>query len=821
MRHFIDVILPLPIPKTYTYEVSEREAAFLSPGFRVAVPFGKAKIYTGLVRSVHQDPPQHYDAKEIDQILDEVALVKEVQLKHWEWIASYYMCSVGEVFRAAVPPSFLLESETMVIRDETFDDSEETLKDDEWLVFEALQHQSVLNVQEIAGITDRKRVLPIIKRLLAKGVIQIREEVKEQYKPKMIRYVKLHENYSTDEALNQLLEELSRAPRQRDVIMSLFTLEVSDPKPVKVKTLQERSGASSAVIKSLIEKNILQAYLLQHDRVGYEEGELDQTKELNEYQQEALLQISSEFKSKDVVLLHGVTSSGKTEVYVKLIAEVLAREEQVLYLLPEIALTTQLIRRLREYFGEKVLVYHSKYSANERVEVWNKIAANEGGAQVVIGARSALLLPYESLGLIIIDEEHETSFKQYDPAPRYHARDAAIVLGKLHHARVLLGSATPSMESYYNAQTGKYGLVNITRRYGNVLMPDMELVDIKDKLKKRRMNGHFSDRLMEEIQESLSEGEQVILFQNRRGYAPVLECNTCGHSPGCPNCDVTLTYHQFKDQLRCHYCGYRMARQLKCLACGSDELDTKGFGTEQIEEEVKVLFPKASVGRMDSDTTRGKYGYDKIISAFEQQELDILVGTQMVTKGLDFRNVSLVGVMQADTMLNFPDFRAHERSFQMIQQVAGRAGRTLKRGKVIIQTYNPFHQILQQASMNRFETMFSEQMEERRQFRYPPFYRLIKITFRHKDYNKVNESSEWYAKYVRNVLRVDAAMEVLGPEFPAIPRVRNSYNKNLVIKIPADRSVGLVKQQLKKIDNSFNAIANFRSVRVIYDVDNY
>ncbi|MCM5663470.1 replication restart helicase PriA [Galbibacter mesophilus] len=820
--HFIDVILPIPLEKAFTYEVSAKEASFLQTGMRVAVPFGKSKIYTALVYRVHNEAPQTYDAKEIDQILDEYPIVSEKQLKHWEWIASYYMCSLGEVFKAAVPSAFLLESETLILRNEAFEATDETsLKDDEWLVFEALQHQSMLKVQEVSSIIDRKNILPVLKRLLEKNVIQLKEEVYEQYKPKLVRYVKLGERYISDEKLNSLIEELSRAHKQREVVLTLFSMEAATKKPIKVKELEEKSKASSSVVKALIDKGILEEYHLQQDRVQFEGEGVSPSKGLNEFQQQALGEIDTHFATNDVVLLHGVTSSGKTEVYVKLIEKVIAEGKQVLYLLPEIALTTQLIKRLQDYFGNKVSVYHSKYSVNERVEVWNNILQENSKAQIVIGARSAVLLPFRNLGLIIVDEEHETSFKQFDPAPRYHARDAAIVLSKLHEAKTLLGTATPSIESFYNVKIGKYKLATIDRRYGNVLMPDIELTDIKEKHRKKRMTGHFSDRLIEAMQEALEVGEQIILFQNRRGFAPILECNVCGHSPHCPNCDVSLTYHQYRNQLRCHYCGYAMALQEACLACGSSELDTKGFGTEQVEAELKEIFPNAKLGRMDSDTTRGKYGYEKIITAFEQQEIDILVGTQMLTKGLDFRNVSLVGIMNADSLLNFPDFRAHERSFQLIQQVAGRAGRTKKRGKVIVQTYNPYHQILQQASLNRYEEMFVDQINERKQFRYPPFIRMIKITFKHRDYNKVNEASTWYAQALQTVFGKHTKTEILGPEFPPVARIRNEYLKNIVVKIPNQQSVKQTKLSIKKIDKSFNAISNYRSVRIIYNVDVY
>ncbi|MGB5499768.1 MAG: primosomal protein N' [Maribacter sp.] len=816
MQHFINVILPIPLEKLFTYSVSLAEFEYLQIGMRVAVPFGKSKIYTALVYEIHSTPPEVYEAKEIHKILDEQPIVNQLQLQHWRWIADYYMCSIGEVFRSALPNAFLLESETLILRNERGVVAEKELKDDEFLVYEALQHQSMLKVHEVSAIVDRKNVLPILNRLLAKNVILLKDEIYEQYKPKLVRYVKLGTAFKSEEKLEALLESLTRAPKQSQVVLTLFQLQASDKKPIKSTTLESASGSSKAVIKALIDKGILEEYRIQIDRINYEgTSENFDLKALNIQQQKALDNIHQSFENNKVTLLHGVTSSGKTEVYVKLLEECLNIGRQALYLLPEIALTTQLISRLQDYFGEKVSVYHSKYSVHERVEVWNNVLGRKPKAQIVIGARSALFLPYSNLGLIIVDEEHEGSFKQFDPAPRYHARDAAIVLSNLHQANILLGSATPSIESYHNSKTGKYGYASIENRFGDVLMPDIELVDLKEQTRKRRMKGHFSERLLDEITETLGNGEQVILFQNRRGFAPIVECTTCGHSPQCPNCDVSLTYHQFKKQLRCHYCGHHIALPESCEACGSQTLDTKGFGTEQVEQELKTLFPEANVGRMDLDTTRGKYGYEKIITAFEQQELDVLVGTQMLTKGLDFRNVNLVGIMNADSLLNFPDYRAHERSFQLFTQVAGRAGRTKKRGKVIIQSYNPYHQILKQVSTNDYEDMFKEQLYEREQFLYPPVNRIIKIIFKHKNYNTLNLATDWFAKSLRNVFRNG----ILGPEYPPVARIRNQYLKNVIIKIPIGQSLGKTKNSIKRIENSFNAISQFRSVRVIYNVD--
>ncbi|MBQ0768347.1 MAG: primosomal protein N', partial [Bizionia sp.] len=589
--HFVDIILPIPIENLFTYSITQAESTSLKTGMRVSVPFGKSKIYTGIVGHVHTTAPVLYEAKEIHQILDEEPIVNEKQIELWQWISKYYMCTIGEVMRAALPNAFILESETIVNLNKVTIIDEADLKDDEFLVYQALNQQPTLKIQEISSILNKKNVLPIIKRLIEKDAITVDEEIYEKYKPKYVRYVKLSVSYSSKAALTDLLDVLSRAPKQREVVLSLFTLTAKTKKPIKVTDLVEASGSSSAIIKTLIDKDILEEYHIQTDRVEYDGDENEASKALNEHQERALAEITESFKTQKTVLLHGVTSSGKTEVYVKLIEAVLNENKQVLYLLPEIALTTQLVSRLQDYFGEQVAVFHSKYSPNERVEVWNNVLQDSPKARIVLGARSSIFLPFNDLGLIIVDEEHEQSFKQFDPAPRYHARDTAIVLAHIHKAKTLLGSATPSLESYYNAKENKYGLVEINRRYNNVQMPEIELVDIKEKHKKKRMKGHFSDRMIEEIQLTLEEGHQVILFQNRRGYSPIVECNTCGHSPQCTNCDVSLTYHQYRNQLRCHYCGYTMAMQIKCLACGVKDINAKGFGTEQIEAELKTLFP--------------------------------------------------------------------------------------------------------------------------------------------------------------------------------------------------------------------------------------
>ncbi len=813
--NYIDVILPIPLQRLFTYKITEAEVTFLKVGMRVAVPFGKSKIYTALVANIHQMAPDAYEAKDIFQILEDTPLVSKKQLQHWQWVANYYMCSLGEVMRSALPSAFLLESETQVQKNKSFID-DTTLSDDEFILLEALDYQARLTVKQISNILDKKRVLPILNTLLAKNAITLHEEIKEQYKPKLIKYVKLVDEFTEENQLQELLENLKNAKKQYQAVLTYFSLQAQYKKPIPLKTFKEKSTASSSIVKALVAKNIFKIYTIQTDRVIFENA-TEEIKNLSDFQEEAYKNIETNFKKKEVVLLHGITSSGKTEIYAKLIDKTLKQQKQVLYLVPEIALTTQLIQRLQCYFGNKITVFHSKYTLNERVEAWNNILNNSSKAQLILGARSSLFLPFSKLGLIIVDEEHETSYKQFDPAPRYHARDAAIVLANLHKAKVLLGSATPSVESYYNALQQKYGLVTLDRRYGDVLLPEIELVDIKEGYRKKRMKGHFSERLLKLITEALEEKEQIILFQNRRGYSPIVECKSCGVAPQCPNCDVSLTYHKFRDELRCHYCNFNKPMPKICSACGNPTLDTKGFGTEQIELELRELFPTASIGRMDLDTTRGKYGYQKIINAFTAQELDILVGTQMLSKGLNFANVSLVGVLNADNMLNFPDFRAHEKSFQLLVQVSGRAGRAKKRGKVAIQTFNPYHQILQQVTINDYKTMFKEQLNDRYQYKYPPLSRLIKITLKHKDYTKVSNGIDWLYQSLFNSFKGN----VLGPSSPSISRIRNQHIKTVLIKLPKDKSLKQSKFIIQKIKNSFQSIANFRAIRFNIDVDNY
>ncbi|MGV9002892.1 replication restart helicase PriA [Flavobacterium sp.] len=816
MNFFIEVIIPLSLPKTFTYKVLKQEYLFIKKGMRVAVPFGKNKIYTGLVIDLHQVAPTLYEAKEIHEIIDEKPIVNEEQIRHWFWISEYYMCAIGDVYRGAMPSALLLESETIITPKIITSFDANSLTDDEFLVYEALQHQSSLRIQDVISILNRKTVLPIIQKLINKEIISLHEEIQEEYKPKLVKYIRLNEEYNKEEKLIELLNS-QKSEKRKSLLLSYFQLKGQKNKPVASKQLLELSTVSPSILKALINGKIFKEYVIQEDRVNFDENKKETNLQLSDPQQKAFDELEHEFLIKEVCLLHGITASGKTEIYIKQIENYLSKGKQVLYLLPEIALTTQLVTRLTKYFGNKVAVFHSKYSNNERVEVWQNVLNNSENAQIVIGARSALFLPFSNLGFIIIDEEHEQTFKQQDPAPRYHARDAAIVLASYFDAKIVLGSATPSVESFYNTTIGKYGLVSLDQRFGNFKLPIIELVDLKDSYFRKRMKGHFSLTLLEKISEALSNGEQIILFQNRRGFSPILECSTCGHVPQCPQCDVSLTYHKIKNQLRCHYCSYSIAKPTNCHACSSVDLETKGFGTEQIEMELAELFPQRNIKRMDQDTTRGKYSFEKIIDGFKNREIDILVGTQMLAKGLDFENVSLVGIMNADTMLYHPDFRAFERSFQMLTQVSGRSGRAEKRGKVVIQTYNPLHNVIQQVTHTDYMGMYTEQLYERQIYKYPPFFRLIKITLKHREFEKVKEGSMWLFQVLLQNLKIP----VLGPEEPAISRIRNEYIRTILIKIPAETSLQGTKKTIQKILNSFDVVAQYRSIKVTVNVDFY
>lgn len=815
--YFVEVILPLPLPKLYTYRINEDEAHFLQIGMRVAVSFGKSKVYTALVHKVHTNEPT-YETKDIEYILDETPIVTPEQITHWQWIADYYMCTLGEVIKSAFPSAFLLESETIIEIAEK-DLNSNLFSDDEFQVYEALHYKTALKGSEVSKIIPKKKTLKVIKSLVEKGAARISERIFEKYVPKLLKFIRLAKDYQSQEGLQKALE-LLKGEKQKKLIMAYFNHINREVLPLKVENLLEEAKVSNAVLKSVVEKGILEIYYLQKDRVSFAGSEILAKKTLNNIQNEALYQVQQQFQTKNTVLLQGVTASGKTEIYIELIDQYLKKGKQVLYLLPEIALTIHLINRLKKHFGKNLSVYHSKYNTNERVEVWNNVLNNCSKAQLVVGVRSSVYLPFKDLGLVVIDEEHDSSYRQFDPAPRLQARDSAIMLANLFKAKTLLGTATPSIESMHNVKVGKYGFVYLSKRYANFLPPIIELIDIKDKQHRKRMNGHFSDILIEEMTNTLSQGKQVLLFQNRRGYAPIVQCMHCGTVPQCPHCDVSLTFHHSSNQLRCHYCGYAIPMPKTCIACGSVDLKTKGFGTEQISKELEILFPQVAIDRMDQDTTNGKYGYEKILAKFEQQETQILVGTQMISKGLDFENIGLVGVMNADALIHSPDYRAYERSFQLLLQVSGRAGRSAQRGKVLIQTYNPQHPVIQQVLQNDFKGMYQNQIEERQSFSYPPFVQMIKITLKHTNFNRTNEGAEWFANALKEAFASKKGIEILGPEFPLISRIRNEYMKDVLVKVkPSELSIHHTKEQIKRIETSFQSISNFRAIRVSYLID--
>lgn len=816
-RTFADVILALPLPKLYTYTVPFELVEKIAVGKRAVVQFGKKKVYTAIIKAIHHEEPIAYKAKVLLAVIDEQPIVSAYQLGLWDWMSSYYLCTLGEVMSTALPAALKLESETRICLN---DYDRNILADDkEHLIIEALENKKDLTLNEVFKIVEQKNVMSIINSLVDKGIIRVREEIKEYYKPKQLSYVKLNTIYQEDIILRDVFNTLEKkSPKQLEFLMKFMSL-VYQNKNVEGIPKKEllAAGLSSSTLTQLIKKKILQVYKVEVDRLIFNKRIGTDPIKLTQLQLKALEEINNKFINKDVILLHGVTSSGKTEIYIHLIEKTLKEGKQVLYLLPEIALTAQIIVRLQKHFGASVGVYHSKYSDNERVEVWKKVLnANEPSSySIVIGARSAIFLPFTKLGLIIVDEEHDASFKQQNPAPRYSARDTAILLAQLHKAKIILGSATPSIESYHNALKKKYELVELQSRYGGVIMPEFIVVNMREEIRKKLAKSHFSSVILKSIKEALEQKEQVILFQNRRGFIPVMECVLCGWVPSCVHCDVSLTYHKQFNQLRCHYCGYTEQPVKACKACGGMNFHAYGFGTEKIEDEMEIFFPEANIARMDLDSTRHKNAYHEIINKFENKEIDILVGTQMVTKGLDFGNVSTVGILNADSMINYPDFRAFERSFQLLTQVAGRSGRKQKRGKVILQTYNPKHIVIQNVINNNYKAMYEEELFERNKFKYPPFYRLIQLTINAKDIDILNLASDLLA----NDLRKSLGSRVLGPEFPLVSRVKNRYLKNILIKIEKQSSLQHAKSILVTSINNFKLINEYRQVHIAIDID--
>jgi primosomal protein N' (replication factor Y) (superfamily II helicase) len=814
-RQFVNVILPLALPKLYTYAVPQSMETHIVIGARVEVQFGRHKLYAALVHSVSSVPPSDYVPKEILSVIDEQPVMTAAQLKFWEWMAGYYMCTLGEVMQAALPAYFKLDSETYFVRNPESEVDLLELSDDEYLIAEALNHQPEITFKDITLILSKVSVTKPVKSLLQKKVMYVKETLHERYTPKVESFVRLANRFADGgEKLQAAFSAVEKYPKQELLLLAFIELSKNN-KPVKKSELLKRADASASSLESLVKKDILQVAHQVVDRISGNEFSEQENYTLSAAQQTALDEIKAHFESKDVVLLHGITSSGKTLMYLDLIKAQIESGKQVLYLIPEISLTVQLIQRIEKMLGS-VAVYHSRFSNAERVEIWNKILS--GQTKVVIGARSSVFLPFQDLGLVIVDEEHDTSYKQYDPAPRYQCRDAAIYLARQFQAKVVLGTATPSVESYSNAKTGKYGLVEIHNRFGDIQLPEIEFVSMTDAKKKKEIVSGISFVLRDEIQLALDNKEQVILFQNRRGYAPYLACGNCNWIPMCIHCDVSLTYHKFTNDLRCHYCGYTQQVINTCTACGSHEMEQRGLGTERIEEDLKLLFPKANIGRMDYDTTRTKKGHEKIIDIFESGGYDILVGTQMVTKGLDFGNVRLVGVLNADALLYYPDFRALERAYQLLLQVSGRAGRREKRGKVMIQIGNTDHVITDLIKENNYEAFYKTQMAERQQFHYPPYSRLIQLTIKHKDIKVTIEAASRVADY----LNAKHSGRIVGPNAPVIQKINNYYLRDVLIKIPrASKELQKIKSDIRQAINALYQFQSFKQVRVVIDVDCY
>ncbi len=811
---FAEVIIPLALPKNYTWAIPEHLKENVHPGSRVEVQL-KNKKYSGIVKLLHSDKPAAFEPKDILNILDEQPLIYPNQLKLWQWMADYYMCNEGDVMQAALPSHLKLSSESILTYNEEYGEDLSDLNDEEYLVAEALLLKKELKLSEVQQILDVSHVYPVIKGLIEKKVCMVWEALKETYKNKIETYIHLAPDYHNEENLAKLLNEWSKnkAPKQLELLLAYLHL-IKTEGEVTQTNLLKKANASAAQLKGLADKNIVRLEKRSVDRLPSLPRDIQIDFTLSPAQAIAAESVKNVFADKNVCLLQGVTSSGKTQIYIKIIEQYIKEGKQVLYMLPEIALTAQIIRRLQKYFGGYITIYHSRFNPNERVEIWNKIKTGE--TKVVLGARSSLFLPFKDLGLIIVDEEHDPSYKQQEPAPRYHGRDSAIYYASLFNAKVLLGSATPSIESYYNTQTGKYGLVNLTERYGQVQMPMIEIIDLKTIVSQNKEKVILSPQLTEAIQQTLQQKKQVILFQNRRGYSPYQVCGTCGWIPQCEHCNVSLTYHKAKNKLQCHYCGTVYPLVLTCAACGSHNFMQKNFGTEKMEEVLTEAFPQAKIARMDYDSIRGKNDHDALIKLFEQQRIDILAGTQMVVKGLDFEHVSLVGIADADALLNFADFRVNERAFQLMEQVSGRAGRREEQGKVIVQVSNTHHPVLQFVQQHNYEDLYKFEIENRKQFFYPPFSRIIQLTCKHKFRDVAEEAANILGRF----LTEKYAAYLSGPAEPSVNRVRNQYLFELLLKLPKDAQ--FIRQCKHDILHQIVIIQSnkrYRSVTIIADVD--
>ena len=759
--NYADIILPVAVRGRFTYSIPAHLAGIIKPGSRALVPFGKKRLYSGIVCKLHNEKPDVKNIKPVYEIAGPLPLVNEIQVRHWQWISDYYMCSEGEVLKAAVPSALFPSGDTS-------------------------------------------------------------SPVTGKFKPKEEIFVHLGKDF-TEKEMNEILDSLKKAPRQSDILTSFLYLKKYDVETqrdmVSKSLLLREAGSGPGNIEPLVRKGILSIVSKEVGRLEKITRETDPINKLSDNQLIAFNKIQDEFKQKEIVLLHGITSSGKTEIYIHLIEEQMKLGKQVLYLLPEIALTLQIIHRLQRHFGQVTGVYHSRFNDQERAEIWNRVGDEDASKsyRIILGVRSSVFLPFNNLGLVIVDEEHEGSYKQHDPAPRYHARDTAIVLAGMHKAKTLLGSASPSVESYYNTLNGKYGLVELKERFGQIRLPSIVIANTREAYRKKLMVSHFTPELLSAMDEALGKNEQIILFQNRRGFSPYIECQECGWIPVCDQCAVNMTYHKSISRLVCHYCGRTTAVPSRCVNCSAQGMSTRGFGTEKIEDEIKIVFPAARIQRMDQDTTKNKNSFVKLIRAFEEQRIDILIGTQMISKGLDFENLTVVGILNADNMLNFPDFRAHERSFQLMEQVSGRAGRRQKQGKVVIQTFDPAHKIIRLIIRHDYLNMYKLQAEERKTFNYPPFCRMIRISLKHKDKAALNSYADLFGKEMRGIF----GQRVLGPEFPVISQIQLWYIKNIIIKIERERPLTRAKEMIQESVLKIEKEPGAGGLRIAVDVDPY
>ncbi|CEJ69870.1 Primosomal protein N' [Chryseobacterium oranimense G311] len=812
---YAQIVLPLNLKGSFTYKVPEELTPMIQPGMRVLVPFGGKKIYTGIVFELHDNPPESFVAKEVISILDDKPILPKEQINFWNWLSEYYLCGLGEIYRFAFPSSLKLESETYLKLKPNITVDFENLDVNEMYLIQALEVRQLINLTDIEAFIPKKEIIRTINSLIDLQYIEIDEKIAEKYKAKEVAYLKISDEVLNNQNLTDILLKLNKAPKQKDLFLAILEKQTEHPDvAIKKSGLFEDGYFGSSHFKALADKGLVEEYHMQKDRIESYDGEIEELEELSELQKEAKTEIDEAFEEGKNVLLHGVTSSGKTHIYLEKIEECIQEGKNVLFLLPEISLTKQITQRLEKKYGRQLGFYHQKLTDFERVEVWRKIRQND--IKILIGTRNALFLPFQDLGLVIVDEEHDSAYRPREASPYFNAKDAAMVLGNLYGAGVILGSATPSVESYYNARKDKIKYVFLNERFGNVNLPEYELINFKEAQESKKVSGNFSLHLIDEIKKTLDEKNQVIVLHNRRGYANVIECETCGYVNYCSNCDVVMTYHKAANEMKCHYCGQRASKPRTCPKCHSENLNERGVGVEQIHEEVSKIFPDSEVDRMDVDSMRKKFAYEKLYEKIEEGETDIVVGTQMISKGLDFDHIELVAIPKADSLLYVQDFRAEERAYQLITQVSGRAGRVSGKGKILIQTYNPEHSVFQLIKMNNPAKIYKYILTERQKFHYPPFTKLIMIELKHRKEDKVNRASQFLGSVLRKYLPEEC---VLGPERAQIARLNNLYQFQIMLKLPRGKKYDEFKKMVLLSLNEFDEITAYQSIKKDIFVD--